>query len=51
MKKKNDFEKILYANLLELEYLLLKKNNIIISKMTKDEKNERHLELEYKKNK
>ena len=51
MKKKNDFEKILYANILELEYLLLKKNNIIISKMTKDEKNERHLELEYKKNK
>ena len=51
MKKKNDFEKILYANLLELEYLLLKKNNIIISKMTKNEKNERHLELEYKKNK
>ena len=51
MKKKNDFEKILYANLLELEYLLLKKNNIIISKVTKDEKNERHLELEYKKNK
>lgn len=51
MKKKNDFEKILYANLLELEYLLLKKNNIIISKMTKDEKNERHLELGYKKNK
>ena len=51
MKKKNDFEKRLYANLLELEYLLLKKNNIIISKMTKDEKNERHLELEYKKNK
>lgn len=51
MKKKNDFEKILYANLLELEYLLLKKNNIIISKMTKDENNERHLELEYKKNK
>ena len=51
MKKKNDFEKILYANLLELEYLLLKKNNIKISKMTKDEKNERHLELEYKKNK
>ena len=51
MKKKNDFEKILYANLLELEYLLLKKNNIIISKVTKNEKNERHLELEYKKNK
>lgn len=51
MKKKNDFEKILYANLLELEYLLLKKNNIIISKMAKNEKNERHLELEYKKNK
>ena len=50
MKKKNDFEKILYANLLELEYLLLKKNNIIISKVTKNEKNERHLELEYKKN-
>lgn len=51
MKKKNDFEKILYANLLELEYILLKKNNIIISKVTKNEKNERHLELEYKKNK
>ena len=48
MKKKNDFEKILYTNLLELEYFLLKKNNIIITKMTKDEENERHLGLEYK---
>ena len=48
MKKKNDFEKILYTNLLELEYFLLKKNNIIITKMTKDEENERHLGLDYK---
>ena len=48
MKKKNDFEKILYTNLLELEYFLLKKNNIIITKMAKDEENERHLGLEYK---
>ena len=51
MKKKNDFEKILYANLLELEYMLLKKNNIIITKMNKGDDNKRHLELEYKNKK
>lgn len=50
MKKTNDFEKVLYANLLELEYLLLKKNNIIISKMLEGEKKERYVELDYKKN-
>lgn len=50
MKKTNDFEKVLYANLLELEYLLLKKNNIIITKMLEGEKVERHIELDYKKN-
>ena len=50
MKKTNDFEKVLYANLLELEYLLLKKNNIIISKMLEGEKKERYIELDYKKN-
>lgn len=50
MKKTNDFEKVLYANLLELEYLLLKKNNIIIAKMLEGEKVERHIELDYKKN-
>lgn len=49
-KKTNDFEKVLYANLLELEYLLLKKNNIIISKMLEGEKKERYVELDYKKN-
>ena len=51
MKKKNDFEKILYANLLELEYMLLKKNNIIITKMNKGDDTKRHLELEYKNKK